>query len=215
MKIVSFSHYTCGGLLCDILNNTFSEVGLHGGISSIHHSIGKIGDNASVYSDFDINEFKQALKNHTDNSWIGTHCWLGKMDLSMFEKVINVTTMTYRSRLYRWARAYHHYYLGSQPWHGLTGMIAIDKQRETAKNYVKPFEKIVDDRVVNLEFADVVECNANFVRLLPSDEYYRHVERWQQVNHFLYSSDLWFSVAAARFHEAEYEILSGHRYVYE
>ena len=215
MKIVSFAHYTCGGLLCDILNNTFSEVGSNGGINSIHHSIGKIGDSDTLHIDFDIDKFKQALQKNQDNSWIGTHCWLGKIDRSMFETVINVTTMTYRSRLYRWARAYHHYYMGSQPWQGLTGTLAIDKHRETAKNYVKPCEKIIDDRVVNLEFADVVECTAGFVKLLPSDGYHRHVKRWQEVNHFLYAPDLWFSVAAARFHEAEHEMLLGDRYVYE
>jgi hypothetical protein len=206
MKIISFPHYTCGGLLSDILNQTFSKLGTNGGINSIHHSIGKIGDSASVYTDFDTNEFKQALKNHTDNSWIGTHCWMGKMDLKIFDQVINITTMTYRSKLYRWVRAYHHYYLKSEPWQGLVGMSGIDKQRETAKNYIIPFEKIINNRVINIEFADIVECTRNFVSIIPGD-YQQHLDRWKKVNYFLYSPDLWSSPAANRFHEAEHEIL--------
>ena len=44
MNLICFPHYTCGGVLCDILNQTFSPVLSHGGLGSIHHAIGKIGD---------------------------------------------------------------------------------------------------------------------------------------------------------------------------
>ena len=54
MKLVCFPHYTCGGLLCDILNDTFSNIGTNGGINNIHHSIGKIGDVDTVQTNFDL-----------------------------------------------------------------------------------------------------------------------------------------------------------------
>lgn len=214
MKIVCFPHYTCGGLLCDILNGTFSKINKNGGISSIEHAIGKIGDSDTVYTNFDINDIKLIVKNSVDDKWIGTHCWLGAVDLSIFDQIINITTVTFRSQLYRWIRAYHHHYIKSEPWQNLVGVDAIDKQRETAKNYLIAFEKITNERVINIEFADVVEQKAGFVNLLPSN-YQQHLDRWRQVNSFLYTSDLWQSTAAIRFHEAQHEMLLDTRYVYE
>lgn len=214
MKIVCFPHYTCGGLLCDILNNTFSKISSNGGIKSIEHAIGKLGDSDTVHTNFDINDIHQVAQNYLGGKWIGTHCWLGNTDLKVFDRVINITTMTYRSQLYRWLRAYHHHYVKSTPWQNLEGVAAIDKQRETAKNYLYAFEKIVSERVVNIEFSDVVERKPSFVNLLPGN-YQRHLDRWQQVNNFLYSSDLWSSTATMRFHEAQHEMLVGTSYVYE
>lgn len=214
MKIISFPHYTCGGLLCDILNNTYSEVDTNGGIRSIHHSLGKIGDSDSVYTDFDFEKLKQQLLQLSTDQWIGTHCWLGHNDLEGFDQIINVTTMTYRSRLYRWVRAYHHYYLSSAPWQGLSGIDEIDKQRETAKNYLLPFSPIDHARVINLEFADVVESRPVMTQMLPSD-YQSHLDRWHRINAFLFDDNVWTSVAAQRFHEAEHEEMLQQRYIYD
>jgi hypothetical protein len=214
MKIVSFPHYTCGGLLCDILNDTFSPVAENGGIDSIHHNIGKIGDHA-IYSDFDFDLFLQKVKNsnHAD-SWIGTHCWLGNVDTAELQQIINVTTVTYHSRLYRWIRAYHHHYLHSADWQNLSGFEQIDKQRETAKEYTTAFLPIDRAGVVNIEFADIVNVSAAFTRLVKKDVA-NHINRWRDLNSFLYSDLLWSSTPAQRFYEAEYEILSNQRYVYE
>ena len=213
MNLVSFPHYTCGGLLCDMLNHTFSEIGSNGGIQSIEHSVGKIGDSPDVMEEFDSETFVKHLQRHATARWIGTHCWLGKIDLQRINQVINVTTETYRSRLYRWVRAYHLYYLKSDPWQGLSGIDAIDKQRETAKNYLRAFRRIEHTHVVNLEFADVVEAKPSLIKLVGSDVH-QHLERWQQANAFLYSRDFWSSPAAQRFHEAEHEIALQQHYIY-
>jgi hypothetical protein len=213
MKIVCFPHYTCGGLLCDILNNTFSPVAENGGIESIHHSIGKIGDEL-IYKEFDVNLLLNQLHKFKDHDvWIGTHCWLGDQDLSSFNCIINITTLTYKSRFYRWVRAYHHYYLKSVPWQNLHGMEEIDKQRETAKNYLEPFLPINHSRVINIEFADVVERHHSFLAILPNTSA-NHLNRWQTVNNFLYQENIWQSTAAKRFYEAEYEVLSNQYYQY-
>lgn len=214
MKLVSFPHYTCGGLLCDMLNHTFSSVGSNGGIQSIEHAIGKIGDSPDVMEEFDSETFLKHMQKHATQQWIGTHCWLGKIDLRQVEQVINVTTETYRSRMYRWIRAYHLYYVKSDPWQGLIGIDGIDKQRETAKNYLRAFRCIHDPAVINLEFADVVETNASMFKVVGQDVSH-HLKRWQQINAFLYSQDLWSSPAARRFHEAEHEVALQQRYIYE
>lgn len=214
MKIVSFPHYTCGGLLCDILNATWSPVNHKGGIDSMHHSLGKIGDSDTVYRDFDKQQLEKLLQSITGEHWVGTHCWLGTVDTDLYDQIINITTMTYRSRLYRWARAYYHYYLKSDPWQDLQGITEIDKQRETAKNYLQCFEPVLNTKTTNLEFADVVECGAAFREIMPADVE-THMSRWRQINHFLYAPDLWRSAAADRFHEAEHESVLDQSYRYE
>lgn len=213
MKIVSFPHYTCGGLMCDMLNGTFSPVGSNGGIQSIEHSVGKIGDAPDVMEEFDNETFLACIR-RAGGRWVGTHCWLGQTDLAQIDQVINVTTLTYRSRLYRWIRAYHLYYAKSDAWQGLNAIEAIDKQRETAKSYLRAFRSIEHPHVTNIEFADVVEGRPSLYHIVGHD-IAQHVDRWQQINPFLYQSDLWSSAAAVRFHEAEHEVAFGQRYVYE
>lgn len=214
MNIVCFPHYTCGGLLCDILNNTFSPVAANGGIDSIHHNIGKIGDQ-HIYQDFDISILLSRLeKFQSTDKWIGTHCWLGNQDLSKFNQIINITTVTYKSRLYRWIRAYYHYYLKSPSWQHLKDMEEIDKHRETAKDYIPAFLPIHHNQVKNIEFSEVVECQTSFINIMP-DYYHKHLDRWKSINSFLYHQDIWQSVAATRFYEAEYEVLSNQRYIYQ
>jgi hypothetical protein len=44
MNLICFPHYTCGGLLCDIMEDTMSEFADNGGIASPTHNVGKIGD---------------------------------------------------------------------------------------------------------------------------------------------------------------------------
>jgi hypothetical protein len=214
MKIISFPHYTCGGLLCDILNGTYSKVGKHGGLMNTSHRHANIGDSPTVLTQFDTQLFFDKIQKANPNQWIGTHCWLGEMDLDERAEIINITTMTNRSRIYRWARAWYHYYLPSNPWQNLQGIQEIDKQRETAKNYLLPSSVIFHKTVTNLEFAEVVECSPRFRSLMkkPVD---KHITRWKQVNNFLYSDDFWTSRPVQRFYEAEYEVSLNQSYVYK
>ena len=214
MKLISFPHYTCGGLLCDILNDTWSPVDVHGGIVSIQHNRGKIGDAAGIYDDFDEDALFESLVDVDPTSWTGTHCWLGNLQRPRNMQVINVTTVTYRSRLYRWTRAWHHLYAKSLPWQGLYGIDAIDKHRETAKNYISSFQPVHQSNFVNIEFSDIVECKPSFLKLVGSNVD-RHMDRWREVNDFLFRDSVWTSDPAQRFHEAEYEISLGQPYVYQ
>jgi len=214
MKLICFPHYTCGGLLCDILNHTFSPIGAHGGIHSLQHVFGKIGDTDTVQTDVDLKELigKLSQKLLDNNVWHGTHCWPGALPLDKFERIISVTTMTWKSKLYRWTRAYHHYF--APQWVHLSGMSAIDKMRETAKNYHIAFDSVVADNVVNIEFADIVENTQEFKHIVKDFSIERHMDRWQDINNFLYA-DIWNAQSTRVFHQAEVELNLQRYYRYE
>jgi hypothetical protein len=213
MKLVCFPHYTCGGLLCDLLNHKVSKTGSQGGINNFQHNLGKIGDSDSVFRDYSVDQFMQRVSTIKTQYWIGTHCWPGPLPLSEFQQVINVTTATYRSRLYRWIRAYYLYYSHSEPWLCLTGQQRVDKERETAKNYLIAFEPVYHSQVINIEFAEIVEQQPSFTNIVDCNS--DALVQWRDTNSFLYSQDLWSSTAAARFHEAELETQLVTQYVYQ
>jgi hypothetical protein len=217
MNLICFPHYTCGGLLCDILNDTFSNIGANGGIQSLEHSIGKIGDADSVLVDYESNVILDKLKHLTipKSAWVGTHCWPDKLDLTLFGQVILVTTTTYRSKLYRWSRAYHHYYFNSTPWSAVFGQDRIDKERETAKNYLIPFMPLDGKNIVNIEFSQVVESSVEFLKLTQSQNIDKHMDRWKSINYFLYDNNIWNSDPFLRFYEAETEVNLNKYYIYE
>jgi hypothetical protein len=217
MNLICFPHYTCGGLLCDIFQQTFSPVVSNGGIGSFLHSIGKIGDSDAVFDQFDPELFNLTIQslNYDQNIWIGTHCWPGKIDLSKFNQVLLITTTTFRSKLYRWIRAYHHYYSSSEPWMEKVGQDRIDKERETAKNYLKPFLPVYANNVINLEFSEVVDISQEFKKSVETVDWNPHINRWRELNNFLYDSNIWDSTPVKRFYEAEFEIELKKFYQYE
>jgi hypothetical protein len=218
MNLICFPHYTCGGLLCDIFQKTWSDVTNNGGIASISHSLGKIGDNNGIFSDYDpvalVNNLRG--KNIKSDQWVGTHCWPGTIsDLSFAQHILNVTTTTFRSKIYRWHRAYHHYYSKLQPWIELSGLTRIDKERETAKNYLDAFLPVYATNVTNIEFCEIVENSTQFRKLTANFDTEKHLSRWRQLNEFLYQSDIWNSAATKRLYEAELEINLREYYLYE
>lgn len=215
-NLICFPHYTCGGLLCDIMSESFSPLSPNGGIASIQHSVGKIGDTATVMLDYDPKEFMQTLssKNLRDYTWIGTHCWPGRLPMNQFNKVLIVTTTTFKSKIYRWARAHYHYF--SPEWKNVIGMELLDKSRETAKNYLIPFEPVLGDaNVLNVEFADIVESTQEFYHAINYQECIKHMVRWKEVNYFLYTEDFWKSDVVNHFYQAELEVNLQRYYRYE
>jgi len=219
MNLICFPHYTCGGLLSDIFEQTFSKLGTNGGINSITHSLGKIGDSLSVFDDYSSEHFMETIEQLRlavkKNAWLGTHCWPGLIDVSVFDKVIVVTTATYRSKLYRWIRAYNHYYVKSKEWLELSGLDRIDKERETAKSYLKPFLPVEGNNVNNIEFSEIVENSTEFLKLVQGLNITKHTERWRSINHFLFDNDVWNGMPARALHQAELETLLNKHYVYE
>lgn len=213
-NLICFPHYTCGGLLCDILSDTFSAPGPAGDIQSIQHNLGKIGDTDTVLTEYNSDHIMAQLATLTDKSvWVGTHCWPGQLPLHEFNQIICITTATYRSQIYRWMRTYQHYFLPR--WQDLAGMELTDKMRESAKNYLIPFDPVYHTRVYNVEFADIVENTAEFHHLIGTRDITAHVDRWQKINNFLYDKDLWNSPAAVSFYQAQAEYTTKRYYVYK
>jgi hypothetical protein len=192
-------------------------VGTNGGINSIVHGLGKIGDADTVFTDFDSSEFQKTISalNIPADQWIGTHCWPGQFDTSVFNQIILITTTTFRSKIYRWMRAYYHYYEKSTPWLTAADMLRIDKERETAKNYLIPFEPVRQSNIINIEFAEIVETSSEFKNLLAGKEIDNHMARWKSINEFLYATDIWTSNPVTRYYEAESETLLQKYYVYQ
>jgi hypothetical protein len=217
MNLICFPHYTCGGLFCDILSGKFSDTNSNGGLISFNHSLGKIGDADTVFVDYDpallISTIQQISSD--DINWVGTHCWPGRLDLTLFDQIINITTTTFKSKLYRWCRAYHLYYYNSDPWAEVKNQARIDKERETAKNYLIPFEPVIGTNVTNIEFAEVVENSQEFQSLMSPHNSDAHLTRWRNVNKFLYNQNIWNSTAFQRFYEAELEVHLKKYYVYQ
>ena len=215
-NIICFPHYTAGGLLCDILSSTYSKIGVTGGVASLTHFLGKIGDADTVFDEYDPVELLLKLKETEpdENQWVGTHCWPGLLDISQLNQIIVITTTTHRSKLYRWIRAYYHYYEKSEPWQVLSGIERLDKERETAKNYVKPFLPVAGSNVINIEFAEIVDGGQQFNNLTAGHDISIHMSRWKTVNNFLYDSEIWNSTPVKRFYEAEVEINLNQPYIY-
>jgi hypothetical protein len=216
MNLICFPHYTCGGLLGDILNDTFSQLSGNGGIANVYSDMAKIGDTNTVFTDYDPAAFQKKLQDIqvAAHTWIGTHIWPGKLDLTQFNSVLMITTTTAKSKLYRWARAYYLYYTDSKLWSELQGQDRLDKERETAKNYLIPFQPIQAPNVTNIEFAEIVECRPEFLQLVKDKNTHAHLDRWRKLNSFLYESDIWASAPFQRFYEAELEVCLSKHYVY-
>jgi hypothetical protein len=204
-NLICFPHYTCGGLICDILADTFSPVTMDGGIYSLRHRLGKIGDTGTVLTDYNTIDFMEKISaiDTDDDAWIGTHCWPGNMPVDKFKQVLVITTTTFKSKIYRWARAHHHYFLPR--WKELSGIELVDKTRETAKNYLIPFMPVFAPNVSNVEFADVVETTEEFSHAIDHRDCTKHIQRWKDINHFLYADKFWSSEVVNQFYQAEVE----------
>ena len=220
MNLICFPHYTCGGLLCDIMQQTFSSVGAEGAIKSWNHRVGKIGDSASIFEEYSEDKFMSVLEEvgFDKDEWVGTHCWPGRLSEAntlKINQIILISTNTSRSKIYRWIRAYHHYFKNSNEWKDLSGINLIDKARETAKNYIVPFRELSRSNVINIEFSEIVESSPQFLNLVKDFKIDSHLDRWRSVNNFLYETDLWNSIPVKRFYEAEVEHVTGKSYIYE
>lgn len=213
-NLICFPHYTCGGLLCDILSDSFSMIDNNGGIGSFKGHIGKIGDSSTTFTEYNPQEFIDSVNliNLSRDSWIGTHCWPYQNIVQKFDNVIVITTTTYRSKIYRWSRAYHHYF--APRWQAMHGMTLIDKARETAKNYLISFDPVIAANVINLEFADVVEQTAEFASVVQGHDFDQSMERWKQLNSFLYLINFWNSFEAKIYFQAEFETQQKRHYIY-
>ena len=215
-NLVCFPHYTAGGLLCDLLNQKHSPWGDNGGIESVEHYLGKINeiDNDSVLEQFDSADFERNILSLdiADDVWIGTHHWPGNFNTDLFDKIIVITTETERSRILRWYRVYENYFVPQWPF--LENQDFIDKARETAKNYLRPYRWVAGHNVQCVEFADIVDDTREFTQLYPNTaQNFQRVSGWRMKN-FDLTTDLWQAMSTKFYYQADWETRFNRRYQY-
>jgi hypothetical protein len=201
MKLVCFSNNTAGGLVCDLLNRKTSDFFGYK-TSNLEHSVFKIGDTSTIQTQIDLSIWQARIECYKNQpKWFGTHAHPSCIpDLSLFDDVISITTVTRKSKLYRWLRYYHGWFKNAHPdWYESQALEKIDKVRELAKNVFEAF--LPHDNCKNIEFEDIVE--GKFVKDFNLDvEYF---STWKNNNSWLYDfkDNDW---TVQRFYEAECEI---------
>jgi hypothetical protein len=194
--------------VCDLLNSHTNPM-LGYKTTNAEHSAFKVGDSFTIHTDIDIDMWNQRISkySHTD-SWLGTHTHPTVIpDLSKFDKILAITTSSRKSKLYRWLRYYHGWYLTAFPdWKESDSIESIDKIRELAKNVFEEF--VPHPLCINIEFEDIV--NGNFVTQYNLNKEY--FDQWATNNHWLYQDTK--SWAVCRFDEAESELSNGTPFKY-
>jgi hypothetical protein len=204
VNLVCFPHYTCGGLFCDILNKESSKFGNSYNIESFKHSIGKAPPknyyngtgfdkevlyNRTLYS----NENRHGVQISPESKhWLGSHCWPGEFDTSLYDNIILITTENERSKLYRYARVFYTMIAGKYP------LVSKPKRPADIQSYkTLGYQTVVAKNIYNLEFEDVVDWKQNVEELLlqfTGKEFIHHMYRrrdaWKQVNNFLFDERL-------------------------
>lgn len=208
MNLVCFSNNTAGGLVCDLLNNTSSELNGYKTTGFAHNAF-KISDTPTVQWSVDVEQWQNLVKKFKhSNIWMGTHLHpSGIPDIKDFNSVLAITTHTRESKIYRWLRYYHGWWRKDNPsWQETDDLSCKDQIRELAKNVFVEFT--AHPGCWNVEFSDIVD--GTFVRQNDLNQNYFH--NWKSANSFLnYTPDVW---AYCRFCEAEWELSHGLPYRY-
>jgi hypothetical protein len=208
MNLVCFPNNTGGALVCDLLNHKRSEFCGYK-IQSTEHNAFKVNDTPTVQFTLNINEWNNRIsKFRNTDQWLGTHAHPTAIpDITIFQNVMAITTGTRSSKLYRWLRYYHGWFLSVMPdWEENNKLETIDKVRELAKNVFVEFTPY--NNCTNIEFDKIV--NGDFINEYKLDQDY--FEEWKQLNPWLYSSEITW--AERRFNEAEWELQNNQPYKY-
>lgn len=149
------------------------------------------------------------LQYSNSSLWFGTHLHpSGIPNLSIFDNVIAITTMSRASKLYRWLRYYHGWFKSNNPdWIEKDDLVSIDKIRHLSYNVFDPFTP--NPACKNVEFEDIV--SGKFIQDNKLNLEYFNI--WKKKNSWLFPIDE-NSWSIKRFNEAEYEILFKSPYKY-
>lgn len=197
MKLVCFPGYTCGALLCDILNKESSQIGKHNNLVSANHNRGKIAlQNSFNGTGFDNNLFETQISNCSQypilqDAWIGTHCWAGELNLSLFDQVVQITTENRMSKIYRFTRIFYTMLSGKYP--DMPKPVRPFGVDQFNQGYAKAYAP----NIINIEFEDIVEWKNGIEDVLVSyigESFRNHIHNrrkvWIEINDFLYDKRL-------------------------
>lgn len=204
MKLVSFPGYTCGGIICDILNLESSQVGTGNNIVSPTHNRAKIfTENWHTGTGFDVNEFYEKINNFrsvkryaekNERTWIGTHCSPTEFNTDIFENILNITTENRLSKIYRHTRVFYTTLSGQFPDYIFKrNSLKPHRINQTPADFNQPFVKVFKPNIINLEFQDVVEFTDTFqqtILQIIGKEFEHHMHKrmavWREINPFLF-----------------------------
>jgi len=206
VNVITFAGYTGGGILCDILNLESSQIGPWNNIKNPKHNLGKIDtENWHTGKGFNLDIFYEKIKRNSANiayknkkQWVGTHCWPGAFDTTIFDNVLNITTESRMSKIYRFARVFYASLHGQFPdWEHKQDKKTKPKLIENIVEFNQPFERVNKPNVTNMEFEHLVDFNDTFKSIIfqfLDKEYVKHLEKritvWKELNNFLYDEKL-------------------------
>jgi hypothetical protein len=192
MNLICFPNYTCGAILCDILNKESSQVGKNNNFYSAKHNYGKIPANTYNGKEYDpklLYDKTLRLDNvqQLKGAWIGTHCWPGLIDNTLYENIICISTENRNSKIYRFARVFYTMVAGRWP-----DQPKPQKPKDIMY-YNAPFEKVHKSNIINIEFEHWVNLTPqveDVLLRLAGHEYKNHFiarrKKWIEINDFLY-----------------------------
>lgn len=212
MKLVCFSNNTAGGLVCDLLNNKL-PIMIDYKTDSVQHKVFKIDDSPTIIteiSDKNLLVWNELVKKKKNlNLWYGTHYHPSCIKLEDFKSVICITTLTEKSKIYRWLRYYHGWFKSEYSnWIEDETIEKIDKIRELSKNVFVEFKPHPNCK--NIEFEDIV--NGKFV--MENNLNQTYFELWKENNQWLYEENLEQSWCVQRFFEAKWELETNQSFRY-
>lgn len=180
MNLVCFAHHCAGGLLCDLLNDVWSPMdGIR--VRSTAHGLLKIITEGQIIRQFDEEHWK-FMKHQIEinpwlskekDLWVGTHCHPSAIPdkyLDEFDKVIGVTCITKKSKLYRYLRIVYGNLVPSK----------LPREYPAAHLVKEDFE--THPKCINIEFEDIVD--GRFVEQYNLSK--ERFEEWKNSNKFLY-----------------------------
>jgi len=194
MNIVCYAGCCAGALMCDLLNDEQGVIHQLGFIKTKKSEELKpgpfvLGDRTSSFHNLALNDQTTWLGTvnhmkgwHTKDIWFGTHLNPYTIpNITDFEKVVNITTVTKKSHWFKFLRAYH---LPTVKFFNPESDISVEHLQAIMKTMIND-RFLPHDYCTNVEFEDIV--SGSFVS--DNNLNTEHFEKWKQTNPWLYGTD--------------------------
>lgn len=205
MKLITAPYNTCGDLLCEVANKSYSSISN----GNYHNSVDPIRGSVNTYNSIDLKINRDDLSAYNifprmiyegfkdRKDWIGTQYYpaikfpiMEKATLHVhpkfFKKIVAVTVTTDMSKIYRFSRIkYHHY-----------NSFTKERPRKTEKfeHWLETTHAIEGSNIFNIEFSDFVENKMireliDFLEITDIQYYNERRFGWIKENSFLLDKD--------------------------
>lgn len=181
MNLICVAPWCAGALIADLLNNEQSPFDTSALISRYNHILKVDMEDLDSIARWEETIGRMASSPSSKGKYFATHLPIRKIDVSLFEQVINVTVTSEKSKWYRFLRMYY---------------LSINGQKTLKEEMIEAIEGLVHickndtdwlsvdyDNVQNLELEDLI--NGKFVNEINGSK--EHFDRWIKRNNFLFS----------------------------